>query len=314
MIIGNTAGFPASGKSWRQLTGAGSRNWSGLAISASGQYMAGIEYGGMIYVSSNYGVTWSSKVGNGNWTDISMSDSGQYIVAGTNSSSPGSRLSRDYGATWVSSGASDSERGVVAIRPDGQTMLQRAGVEGNTTATSYYYTNVPSGITGAVTNMPGSARVMGFAIANSRVVASVSGGGIWTSTNGTSFTSQSYTSGSRSWRKIAISSDGNTIVSVVGTGGGYIYRSTDGGATWTEITADGSKARWGCAMSADGQVIAVTEDAANGQLSLSFDGGTTWAAQPDAGTAAANYYACAVTPDGSKVLAAPYGGGVFLLE
>lgn len=313
MIIGNTAGFPASGKSWRQLTGAGTRNWRGLAISANGQYMAGGEYGGMIYVSSDYGVTWSSKVSNGNWTDISMSDSGQYIVAGTNSSSPGSRLSRDYGATWVSSGTSEQARGVGAIRPDGQTMLQRAGVEGNTTATPYYYTNVPSGITGSITNMYESSTVIGFALAGSRVVASVSGGSIWTSTNGTSFT-QASTSGSRSWRKIAISSDGNTIVSVVGNTGGYIYRSADGGATWTEITADGSKVRWGCAMSADGQVIAVTEDAANGQLSLSFDGGTTWAAQPDAGTAAANYYACAVTPDGSKVLAAPYGGGVFLLE
>lgn len=313
MIIGNTAGFHG-GMAWRQLTGAGSRNWRGLAISASGQYMAGIEYGGMIYVSSNYGVTWSSKVGNGNWTYISMSDSGQYIVAGTNSSSPGSRLSLDYGATWEQSGSTEQARGVVAIRPDGQTMLQRSGIEGNASGGSYYYTGVPSGSTATATNIPTSNIVYGFALAGSRAVASVNGGGIWTSTNGTSFTSQASTSGSRSWRKIAISSDGNTIVSVVGTGGGYIYRSTDGGATWTEITADGSKERWGCAMSADGQVIAVTNNGTGGQLSLSFDGGTTWAAQPGAGTAAANYYACAVSPDGSRVLAAPYGGGVYLLE
>ena len=60
--------------------------------------------------------------------------------------------------------------------------------------------------------------------------------------------------GSRDWRAIACSSDGQRIAAAVS--GGYIYTSADGGATWTERTSAGSRSWYGAASSADMLLIA----------------------------------------------------------
>lgn len=310
MIIGNTAGFHG-GMAWRQLTGAGSRNWRGLAISANGQYMAGVVIGGYVYISSDYGATWTQKLTSNNWRGVSMSDDGAVIIA-ISYNSYSSIKSTNYGATWTSLFPYGEDYGsAVAVAPSGNSAVAAY----YDSASGYFSARMWKNLKGTPTaSNSASLGSVPYLTAASNNYFVYGGNTIYTQHIDDAYGTLRSGAGARNWRGAAISSDGQIITAVVGTGGGYIYRSTDNGANWTEITADGSKVRRGCAMSADGQVIAVTEDAAGGQLSLSFDGGTTWAAQPDAGTAAANYYACAVTPDGSKVLAAPYGGGVFLLE
>ena len=74
------------GSTWTQNLIAPSLNWSGVSVSASGQYQTAVVYGGggLIWISSDYGVTWNQtaiSLGNKNWQVVSVSASGQYQTA-----------------------------------------------------------------------------------------------------------------------------------------------------------------------------------------------------------------------------------------
>jgi hypothetical protein len=81
-------------------------NVSQLAISSTGQYMVmttgSFNGNGYLYVSNNYGSTWTTKTGNNyKWFVCAMSQSGQYIIA-NNLTDNKNYYSSDYGSTWNS--------------------------------------------------------------------------------------------------------------------------------------------------------------------------------------------------------------------
>ncbi len=87
-------------------TGDGSdfndRNWDGISISSDGKIQSATDSGGYIYISHDYGNTWTtadtSSTGNKTWQSISISASANYQTAIDIDGDI--FLSLDYGATW----------------------------------------------------------------------------------------------------------------------------------------------------------------------------------------------------------------------
>ncbi len=151
---------------------------------------------------------------------------------------------------------------------------------------------MPGLVIGAITGAAGSQWAQsssGFwrAIASSAdgtrlaAVASypVSGGGIYTSTNGGVTWTQS-SAPNLAWASIASSADGTRLAAVVENYydgitnyGGSIYTSTDGGLTWAQSSAPNTY--WSSiASSADGTRLAAVSSW--GGIYTSTDGGLTW--------------------------------------
>jgi len=66
--------------------------------------------GGYIYVSTDYGATWTTKGISVNWNGIAMDNSGKYQTAVV--SSGYIYISSDFGATWVQTETSRGWAGV----------------------------------------------------------------------------------------------------------------------------------------------------------------------------------------------------------
>lgn len=118
------------------------------------------------------------------------------------------------------------------------------------------------------------------------------------------------TSGSRSWKQIASSSDGSKLAACVYNG--YIYTSDDYGATWTERTSAVSRTWLQIKCSADGSIImastAVTSS--DGYVYVSTDYGANWTiVYPNSTSKAAFNIAC--SSDGSYMIA---GDGAYIYK
>lgn len=90
----------------------------GCCVSSSGQHMALINAEGgndYIYVSNNYGVTWTKRSGASlaNWSMLIMSDDGQYLTAIQYTSGISATqviyMSNDFGVTWDISGSASKD-------------------------------------------------------------------------------------------------------------------------------------------------------------------------------------------------------------
>jgi len=98
------------GNNWTAINSIG--NWGAVSISSSGQYQTAVQFNGRIYVSTNYGNTWTVKGTNTNrlWHSVSMSSTGQYQTAVVHNGQI--YVSTDYGNTWTAKDSSRSWRGV----------------------------------------------------------------------------------------------------------------------------------------------------------------------------------------------------------
>ena len=91
----------------------------------------------------------------------------------------------------------------------------------------------------------------------SKLAAVVSGGDIWTSTDGGATWTDRSSAGVREWASIASSADGSKLAAVELSHG--IWTSTDGGATWTDRSSAGAGEWCSIASSADGSKLAAVE-------------------------------------------------------
>ena len=128
-------------------SGLSTNYWGGVAMSASGQYQAIVCYSGTvntgIWVSNNYGLTFSSKYNNATFSSVSMSASGQYIFATqtnkiSGQSTPSNYIiySKDYGTTF-------SQQSTAVTNPPVSISVSSSG-QYITFVSSYYVTNTSS--------------------------------------------------------------------------------------------------------------------------------------------------------------------------
>ena len=72
LVLGISLTFSAE---WVEQTGAGSRDWRGIAMSSDGTKLAAVVYYGYIYTSSDSGVAWVERTNAGTryWWGIALS-------------------------------------------------------------------------------------------------------------------------------------------------------------------------------------------------------------------------------------------------
>lgn len=127
-----------SGATWvEQLASPALSNWSDIAMSADGRTLvtvAGNGVAGNIYVSTDFGVTWSENpsVGAARWASVTASADGRRMVAGVQNGAI--YLSTDTGTTWnpinsvgaanwTSVSLSDNGLTLLAARANGQLVV-----------------------------------------------------------------------------------------------------------------------------------------------------------------------------------------------
>ena len=142
----------------------------------------------------------------------------------------------------------------------------------------------------------------------SKLVAAVSPGNIFTSTNyGVGWGLKANLLGSLNWSSVASSADGLKLVACVN--GGQIYTSTDAGTNWTARTLAGVRNWTSVASSLDGtKLIACAASAANAGVFVSTDSGANW--NPGL-TGNQNFTGVASSGNGSNVVVAIQGLQIF---
>ena len=198
-------------------------NWEGVAISASGQYMVAVAYDtSKLYVSSNYGVTWTVSATQKQYIGVSISASGKYIIA-TTVDTP--QISSNYGLTFSNISSLGSLYSYAsAISANGSYMVI-ANWNGTIRVSSNYgaswtaVTSVPTKTWYGAT-MSSSGRYITLGV--------LYGGSVWTSSNfGQTWTERTSLS-TGSWASVSMSGDGKYQLGVTTDGGSLpraVYRS-----------------------------------------------------------------------------------------
>ena len=294
----------AAGQNWK--TSGISAYWSAVASSASGtKIVATINYAN-IYVSTNSGVSWTSRAGSQGsqyWSSVASSADGTRFVAtvgGTSHTGP-IYTSTDSGVTWTAHGPATTNWSSVASSADG-TKLVAVAYGGQV------WTSVNSGTNWAQQTASGLGSQLWTCVASSangiNLVAGVTGGYIYTSTNsGTNWTQTG--SGSQTWSALASSADGTRLIAAT-SGSGQVFTSGDSGMTWTAQTVSTTaSASWSSvASSADGSHLAAVYNVTSaGNIFTSSDSGATWLERTSAPTA--DWAGVAMSADGSQIVAVP---------
>lgn len=212
-----------SGATWTTSAGAGTRYWTGVAISDDGNTVLGVVYQSYPFVSINAGSTWTQRGNYGYYhncrcsadcSKMLASPSGSYINISSNSGTNWSQIASMSIKTWYA----------VAISNSGAKMAV-----GSMTHPSYpvtvFYVSTDYGATWSLREPLAGRQWISAAYAGdgSKLIASDYGGYLYVSTNdGQSWTAQTAL-GVRNWGPVASSLDGNKVVVSVINGDIYIY-------------------------------------------------------------------------------------------
>ncbi len=294
---------------WVQAPGSPTGNWRCMAATPSGSpmYAAGSIGSGGLFVSYNFGATWSQVGLTGtSWSGLACSDDGQTIYLAPNpGTTGGARLacSFDGGMHWTNIFIAGNWT-AVACSSDG-TKVIAATTNGAAYINSAVYVSSDAGTSSnKVSGLATSAKwtTVTSSSDGSRQTAAVYGGLVYYGING------AWASGNRStnWAAMVSSSDGLRLAACSFTNtGGAIFTSSDGGATWAQTPAvDGF---WTCiAGSADGNRLVAGANGANLYSSANF--GASWTPLNTTNVA----WGCLISSaDGSKLAGgANVSGGV----
>jgi len=227
---------------------------------------------GYLYVSTNYGLTWTPVGPLTTWQEGCINQTGQYGMAVNYL-----RLysTSDYGSTWAEEqpvGDADRLWCDVAISANGSILI---AVANNTRAWRYSggwaelqpLGNVNAGWWKCAMSYDGTVIILALTITS--VYVSVNSGSSWTERRPTGGATGVV------WGGLDCSSDGSIII--ITQDGGRVYVSLDFGATWSEKRPAGNfDYSWrGVACNAQGDYMAASMTAGN--LFISYDYGETWA-------------------------------------
>jgi hypothetical protein len=290
-----------------------SRNWGwrGLSMSSDGSHIISGRYGvSNAYLSTDSGVTFSSKTSKGSWAVPLMSSDGTKLVIQNYAFSynPGVYYSTDSGTTWTKSADITNlyDSTPFCSNSDGSKIYFMRSRGNGSTLDVNIYTSTDFGQTWSSTTPAalqnfneggGYAEMSGFAVSGdgTKMVALYDGdqdsdgaqatGDVWYSTNsGSTWTRSSDTSDrGQAWGYAFYSPDGSFYaISYSGSNpyqwSGHLFKSTDNGNNWTEITnglPDPSTCQIAqIAFNDTGSVMVLS--AYESGLYQSIDSGATW--------------------------------------
>ncbi len=272
------------------------RGWMGVSISSTGQYQTAVVWSGQIYNSSDYGNTWTAKESSRTWRSVSISSSGQYQTAVAQTDQI--YISSDYGNTWT---AKDSSRLWYNVSLSSTGQYQTAVVYGGQIYVSSDYGN-----TWTAKQISRNWQAVSVSTSGQYQTAVVYGGQIYISSDyGNTWTAKD---SNRNWYRISVSSSGQYQIALVD--GGQIYISSDYGNTWT--AKESSRSWTGISVSSTGQYqTAVVQ---SNQIYISSDYGNTWTAKESgrvwSGIAISN--TAPIYPTGKYQTAVVYGGQIYI--
>jgi uncharacterized repeat protein (TIGR02543 family) len=305
---------------WSAQPDLGNRNWHALASSADGSrlYAAsescgnsacdlGVVDAGGIWVSTDYGVTWTaiantsgrkwfSIASNANGTKVAAVDRGGSIWTSVDSGSTWTERAAAGQRNWDSIASSSDGDNLVAVSPDGFIFTSSNSGE---TWSNRTPANV-TGFTGVSSSNDGS-----------RLAVTTWSSGLYTSSNyGVDWTLRSLpvvNSGQPTHlQMVSMNGDGSRLVTgsrANNDNGGRVFTSADYGATWTVAASLGFD-YIGFASSGDGSRISASIFG-QAAVSTSSDYGVTWKVQT---TGTNGVIPIATNIDGSLLFVGGYGG------
>ena len=253
-------------------TNSEQRAWRSICSNSVGDRLAAVDYGGNIYTSSDYGVTWTPRENARNWRSICSNSLGDRVAAVLNNSNI--YISSDYGVTWLPRELAREWRFICSNSLGDQ--LAAVVNNGN------IYTSSNYGVTWTPRDLARSWKSICSSSVGDRLAAVDYGGNIYTSSNyGVTWTPRDL---ARSWQSICSNSVGDRLAAVVyGGPDGRIYTSSNYGESWTPRE---SARKWGSICSnAVGDRLAVIEalydlggynSKTGGFIYTSHDYGNTW--------------------------------------
>ena len=303
---------------WTNQSSAGTRKWHALATSADGSKLfAGVDDGGSLYRSTDFGVTWSVIAGTSgkNWFSIASNIDGTKVAAvdrggdiWTSSNSGSTWTQRSVGAVrnWESIASSSDGTKLIAVASNGDN-------------NGYIYTSSNGGVSWSSDLAPaGTNKFTGVASSNdgTYLAATTWANGIYTSSNsGQTWTSRTLPvpdSGSTTYlQAVASSGDGSRLVTgsrtqAGGSNGGVIFTSADYGATWKAFSQT-SYDFINFTSNGDGSRLAASIYGQAG-VSTSADFGATWTFQS---VGLNGDIPIASNIDGSLLFVGGYGGNLW---
>lgn len=255
-------------------------SWKSVSSSGDGSKLIAAAYGGPIYTSTNFGLTWSNDNNapgpaptGPQWYSSASSADGTKLVAVVRFG--GIWTSTDSGITWSTNNNAGTNYWLsVASSADG-THLVAAG------SGTWIYTSTDSGITWSTNNNSGSNGWISVASSadGTHLVAVNSGpvgGHIYTSANSGATWSSANNAPLAYWNSVASSADGTHLVAATfqSISQGQIWTSTNSGATWTNNNNAPNAAWQSVSSSADGTRLAAGSYI--GAIFTSLDSGLTW--------------------------------------
>ena len=294
----------ASAQTWTQ-TSAPTQNWSSIACSASGSVIVAVANPGRIYSSTNGGLTWVTNAAPlTNWNSVACSADGRHMIAavlGDFSGGGGIYISTNSGSVWQTNTVGAGEWYAVASSADGSRL-----------AASMFYPplifNSTNGGQTWVTNVfPHEMVSLHCSVDGSCWMASGTPATLAVSTNnGVSWSTSANWAGMNYALSIAASADRARWVA---TAYQNILTSTNLGATWN--TNPVPSETWQCiASSADGsRLIACSFQ----HIYTSTNFGISWVSN-NLSTISTGISSVASSADGSKLVAAMNGGGIWVAQ
>jgi len=252
------------GNTW--ATGAGtSEAFYSMATDYDGSTIIGAaSYSGQIWISHDYGTTWTARQSVGYWHGAATSADGMKIaILGGTSISPRSiYTSTDGGGNWTVREAPRNWSGIASSADGTRLMAIASGGQ--------IYTSSDAGVTWTAREQNRNWASIASSADGMKLAATVSSGQIYTSTDGgINWTARAF---GNNWTQIASSADGSKLLA--GTSPGFLYTSSDSGVTWTQCGTSNSWAY--VASSGDGNRLMANAHAESGRIYLSMDSGVTW--------------------------------------
>jgi hypothetical protein len=310
-----------------QTTVASGTTWLDSAISTTGKYQAAVNSTGTVYVSSDYGSSWTGvSTGASVLVSVAVSGTGQYMYAGDEYVSSGAinyiYMSSDYGASWSTLSGSSISGGRwfgLACSSDGTSYLY--AINNSSSGFSIYQFTGLTNTSPTVTNITPSG---GYSFSLNGIACSVGGTTVilvGTNNNYSSTSVLKYTSSTWSTplttttvlSAVAMSGDGTVMYAI---SSGALEISTDSGSTWSSVSTPSSNASYRCiSCSVDGNTVLVgctnTSPVTSAVLYLSTTQGSanSWVQQTPVVTG--YLFGCSMNSDATYLIATGYSGDLW---
>jgi len=293
------------------------QNWLCISMSSLGQYQNVAESSGNVFVSSDYGATWTFAVNIGigdkkkhinNSVSIGSSETGLYQTVSNGISI---FVSNDFGSTWNKTFDLGNSNVYVSVSLSGKYQLVLSCGDSFYTSSDYGQTwnrfnDTESFVYNSIQSFPFGGVSMSFTgqyqtIVSQSVYVSNDYGQTWTN----AFDEFS----DFNWQSVSVSSDGLYQTAVESTGN--IFISNDYGVTWNPVLEDLviNKQWTAVSISANGNFQTAIEF--GGTVYLSSDYGVTWKQSEDPKLQNKNWVDVSISANGQYQTIVEYGGGIY---